>query len=347
MDATPPVNAAPTTPPPAASAPVAAPVPAPDLSVSPGPHIHEAGLSTRRMMFDVVAALIPLVMVALWLFGRYAAWTLLITVGATLLAEAAFASMRRRRPTLGDGSALVTGLILGLSLPPGAPWYVGAVGGFAAIGLAKALYGGLGQNLFNPAMVGRAFVMIAFPAAVGASAYVIQNTSVDVLSGATPLTAMKMEGRTSDLLLLFLGRTNGSLGETSALGALVGGLFLCARRSAAWQIPAGALLSVLVFSGLGNLMDPDPKWTVFHQLSSGAFMLGAFYIITDPVTSPLTVKGRWIFGAGFGALVLLIRAYSGYPEGVMFAVLIMNSLVPLINRQTVPVPVGGPVPVKK
>ena len=196
-------------------------------------------------------------------------------------------------------------------------------------------------------MVGRAFVMIAFPAAVGASAYVDASAVVEAVTRATPLTALKQEGLPTSLADLFIGSTNGSLGETSALACLIGGLYLCIRRTASWEIPAGVIAAVAAIAGLINLTDMQAHWTVAHHILGGALLFGAFFIATDPVSSPMTPKGKWIFGAGVGALVMLLRKLSGYPEGVMFAVLIMNALVPLINRWTIPVPVGGPVPVPK
>lgn len=327
--------------------PSSAPPPAPVLGVAPGPHIQSGALTTRRMMYDVLIGLVPLAATALWVFRGGAVFQIVIGLAAALAAEAAFTLMRGRRPTLADGSAAVTGLILALSLPATAPWYVAAVGAMVGIGIGKIIFGGLGQNIFNPAMVGRAFVMIAFPSLVGATAYVDLTSTVDALTHATPLTALKMEGAATALGPLFLGTVNGSIGETSALAALLGGLYLCLRRTASWEIPAGAIAAVLVFTGIPNLFNPFAPWSVFHHLSAGAFLFGAFFIATDPVSSPLTPKGKWIFGAGYGALVLMIRKLSGYPEGVMFAVLLMNALTPLINRWTIPVPVGGPVPERK
>lgn len=326
--------------------PTASAAPAPQLTVAPGPHIADGSLTTRRMMLDVILAALPLVGVSLALFRQYAALQIALSIASALAAERLFGWMRRRPSTLGDLSAAVTGLILGLSLPAAAPWYVAVVGAFAGIGFGKAVFGGLGQNIFNPAMVGRAFVMMAFPAALGATAYVAPSLGIDALTQATPLTAFKMSGRATDLLPLFLGWTNGSIGETSALAALVGGVYLCARGTAAWRIPAGAIVAMAALAGIPDLFRSTP-WTVGHQLASGAFMFGAFFIATDPVSSPLTPKGQWIFGAGFGALVLLIRKLSGYPEGVMFSVLLMNAVTPLINRWTIPTPVGGPVPERK
>lgn len=319
----------------------------PVLTIEAGPHIHDGALTTRRMMVDVILGLIPLIISAIWVFRGYAVFQMVLSVVAALLAEALYAGMRGRKPTLCDGSAVVTGLILALSLPATAPWYVSVVGSFVAIGIGKAVFGGLGNNIFNPAMVGRAFVMIAFPAALGATAYVSAKSGVDAMTMATPLTEMKMAGHVTPLMPLFLGNVNGSIGETSALAAIIGGIYLCLRRTASWEIPVGSLLAVALFSGIPNLRHPNLEWSALHTICSGALLFGAFFIATDPVTSPLAPKGKLIFGFGFGALVLLIRKMSGYPEGVMFAMLIMNALTPLINRATIPTPVGGPVPERK
>jgi len=313
------------------------------VHVAPAPHVVRCDLTTRRMMLDVLIALVPVVGVSVYVFRAYAVRQLAVCIASCVVAEWVFAAMRRRRASIGDFSAVVTGSILALSLPGTAPWYVGVIGSFAAIGIGKAVFGGVGQNLFNPAMVGRAFVMIAFPAALGASGYVLANSSVEAITQATPMTAYKQMGETTSLGALLLGTTNGSLGETSAIACLIGGLYLCIRRTASWEIPAGAIVAVGIFAGLANLADLESQWTVLHHLLGGALLFGAFFIATDPVSSPLTPKGKWIFGAGIGAFVMLIRTFSGYPEGVMFSVLVMNSVVPLINRWTIPRPVGGPV----
>jgi len=181
---------------------------------------------------------------------------------------------------------------------------------------------------------------------LGAAAYVSADAGLDVVSSATPLAALK-KGELPLLGGLFLGDVNGSLGETSALACIVGGAYLCIRRVASWEIPAGALATVFVLSVLGYLFDPTAPFMALHHLTGGALLFGVFFIATDPVTSPLTPAGKWIFGPGLGALVMLIRVFSGYPEGVMFAVLLMNAAVPLINRCTIPRPLGGPVPERK
>jgi len=313
----------------------------PTIHVAPSPHVSNMVMTTRGMMLDVLIALVPVAAAAFLFFGWLAAKQLLTCVAASLAAEAIFTRMRGRLLSLTDLSAIVTGLILGLSLPATAPWYVGCIGAVVAIGIGKLVFGGLGMNIFNPAMVGRAFVMIAFAGSMAASGYVMPGEGVDALSQATPLTAFKQSGVIAPLSSLFWGNVNGSLGETSVLACLLGGIYLCVRRSASWEIPAGILLSVLFIAGVVNLFNLGAAWTVLHQLASGALLFGAFYIATDPVTSPLTSRGKWIYGVGIGAVIMLLRYFSGYPEGVMFAVLLMNAVTPLINRWNIPRPFGG------
>ena len=313
----------------------------PAIHVAPSPHVFSMEMTTRGMMRDVLIALGPVVFAAIYYFRWMAVKQLLISVIACLAAEAIFTRMRSRPLCLKDLSAGVTGIILGLSLPATAPWFVGCIGAVVAMGIGKMVFGGLGMNLFNPAMVGRAFVMIAFAGNLAASGYVDPSGSVDIISQATPLTAYKQTGAAVPMSSLFWGLTNGSLGETSALACLLGGLYLCLRRVASWQIPAGILVSTTIIGGIVNLADPGSQWTVLHHLLGGALFFGAFFIATDPVTSPLTPKGKWIFGIGIGAIVMLLRLLSGYPEGFMFAVLLMNAVTPLINRWTIPRPFGG------
>jgi len=321
--------------------------PEPGFYVAPAPHLAGRGgsSSTRWMMVDVLVALVPVLVAALWVFQWYAVKQVAICVIACLVAESLCMRWRGRCGSVRDLSAVVTGAILALSLPWSAPWYVGAIAGIVAVGLGKVVFGGLGQNLFNPAMVGRAFALVCFPAALGASAYQADGTVLDVVSRATPLTLAKQMGEGSPLWPLFIGNLNGSLGETSALACLLGGLYLCLRRTASWEIPAAIVVTVAVLGGAAHAGGLS-VWGAAEHLFGGALLLGAFYIATDPVTSPVTKRGKCLFGMGIGAVVVLIRLFSGYPEGVMFAVLLMNAVTPLINRWTVPRPVGGPVPVR-
>lgn len=321
----------------------------PTIHVAPGPHVVNQSDSTRRMMIDVLIGLIPVTIASVAVFQLHAVKIIALCVASCVAAEAIFTRMRNRPLPIRDGSAVVTGMILAFSLPATCPWWVAVIGSFAAIGLGKVVFGGVGMNIFNPAMVGRAFVMIAFAWALGAGAYVDPASSVHAITRATPMThAFKGGAVESGLLLkLFLGNTNGCLGETSALACLIGGAWLLVRRSASWRIPAGAIVGLGLVAGLANLLNPSAQWTVLHHLFGGAFLLGALFILTDPVSSPVTRKGRFLFGLGFGVLVMLIRLLTNYPEGVMFSVLLMNAVAPLINRWTVPRPVGGPVPEPK
>ncbi len=314
---------------------------APVIQVSASPHLSSTGFTTRRMMVDVLIALLPVVFMSIYVFKLYAVKQLLICLVSCLVAELIFEKMRDKPFTLDDCSAAITGLILGLSLPGTAPWYVGVLASVVAIGLGKVIFGGLGMNIFNPAMVGRAFVMIAFAGSMAASGYEDINSAVDAITRATPLDAFKQSGTQIPVFDLFVGLTNGSLGEVSAIACLIGGLYLCIRRTASWEIPAGVIAAVVVLGGIADLVNQCSGWTVIHHLFRGDILFGAFFIATDPVTSPLTPRGKFIFGAGTGAFIMLLRIFSGYPEGVMFAVLLMNSLTPLINRWTIPKPFGA------
>jgi electron transport complex protein RnfD len=292
------------------------------------------------MMVDVLIALLPLVCVSIYVFKLYAVKQLLICLSCCLASEAVFVRMRGKPFTLKDCSAAVTGVILALSLPGTAPWYVGVISSVVAISIGKIIFGGLGMNIFNPAMVGRAFVMISFAGVMGATAYEIPGDLVNAISRATPLTAFKQTSVIAPISDLFWGTTNGSLGETSAIACIIGGLYLCIRRTASWEIPLSVISMIIIISAVKDITGPATGYLVLHHLMGGAALFGAFFIATDPASSPLTRKGKLIFGCGIGALVMLIRIFSGYPEGVMFAVLLMNAMTPLINRWTIPRPLG-------
>lgn len=320
------------------------------ITVASSPHINNQGISTRRIMLDVIISMLPLVVASIIFFKQYAIMQLAFSIASCLVAELIFTSlMRRKGVTLGDLSAIVTALVLALSMPATAPWYVTVIAGFAAIGIGKAVFGGLGMNIFNPAMVGRAFVMIAFAGAMAASGYVDLSSQVDIITQATPLTAFKQNAQSINLYALLIGNANGSLGETSAIACVIGGLYLCVRKVINWEVPTGVIVAVTVIAAVNALVSSNSavalfsvtSWSILHQLLGGAVLFGAFFIATDPVTSPFTTKGKWIFGLGVGFFIMVLRLFSGYPEGVMFAVLIMNALTPLINRWTIPKPFGG------
>lgn len=328
------------------------------VEVGPSPHLARRSFATQWMMADVLVGLAPAIAMSVLVFRWYAVLQVALCVLTCLVGEAVFTWMRGRPVQLWDLSAVVTGVILALSLPWSTVWYVSVIGSLAAVGLGKAAFGGLGGNIFNPAMVGRAFVMLSFAKALGASAYVSAQAELAVVTQATPLTVAKKVaadvaagkiaagaeaahlGSAGELWPLFLGTVNGSLGETSAFAMLLGGIYLCWRRSAAWQVPVSVIASAFVLAAAANAIGLTP-FTGLQHLLSGSLLMGAFFIATDPVTSPITPRGRWIFGIGVGVLVMLIRLFSGYPEGVMFAVLLMNAAVPLLNRWTIPVPLGG------
>lgn len=305
-----------------------------DWSIAASPHTQNLARSSRAMMVDVCIALLPVVAVSVWNFGFPAVWRIVAGVGSAVAFEAAFHHLRGRAESITDVSAACSGLILTLTLPITAPLYVLLIANLVGISLGKVVFGGMGYNLFNPAMVGRAFVMIAFPSAVGASA------CVDGMSGATPLSAFKYGGDLASLESLWWGSCGGVIGETSAVACLVGGLYLIARRTASWQIPLSLIASMALFSvfrhGIGF-----SEWSWVHELFAGGLMFGAFFIATDPVTSPVSHVGRLVYGVGVAGLTVFFRSLSSYPEGFMFAILLMNAVTPLINTCSIPDPVGG------
>jgi len=323
----------------------------PRLLVTASPHL-SAPLSTSRVMWTVSASLLPVLCAAAWWFGISALLVLVAAVGGACTAERVFG----RKGTLSDGSAVLTGLLLGLSLPPGFPMWMAFVGGAVGIGLGKAVFGGLGQNVFNPALLGRAFLQAAFPIAITTWArhhqgfFVLAGDTLafpfttphplDGTTSATPLGAFKFEGKATGLFDLVVGGTGGSIGETCDLAILVGGAWLAVLGLLAWRVPVAIFASVAGLSALLHAALPaDGAYRCAGPLTmlwSGGLTLGAVYMATDPVTSPITKKGAWVFGAGIGALVVLIRVFGGLPEGVMYSVLIMNALVPLVDRATQP-----------
>lgn len=283
-------------------------------------------------MRTVLLALVPAAVGAVYFFGLHALWLMAACMASAAAAEAVMQILRKKPVTVKDGSALVTGLLLAMTLPPAAPVWMGILGGAIAIFLAKQLFGGLGTNPFNPALAGRAFLAAAFPVqmtswnVLGGS---LAGLGADALTSATPLKLWKMQQVATPLGPLFFGNHLGSLGETSALALLLGAAFLLCRRVIDWRIPAGYLGTVGVLSAL---LGQNP---LFH-LVSGGLLLGAFFMATDPVTSPVTPLGRWAFGIGAGLILVVIRLYGGFPEGVTYSILIMNGFAPLITRATLP-----------
>ncbi len=331
------------------------------------PHTHDSN-SISRIMLLVISALMPATIMGIYLFGWPAFNTLLITIISALLAEAWALKIMKLpiKTTLLDGSALLTGLLLALSLPPWAPWWIAVLGAFFAIVVGKHFFGGLGQNLFNPAMVGRVVLLISFPLEmttwVSPSPINSMNSPsfidsliitfgnsplIDSVSGASVLGFVKTElglGKelTDILPTVFnpvnagLGLSHGSLGETPALLLIFGGVFLIYTRVITWHIPLSMLLTLGVMAEVMHQVNPQLYSGATTHLLSGAAILGAFFIATDPVGSPATIKGQLIFGAGCGLLVYIIRTWAGFPEGVAFAVLLMNAGTPLIDHYIKP-----------
>ena len=307
------------------------------LTISLSPHIH-SGDSINRRMWNVVIALLPALAVALWTFGLPALWVTLVSVGSCLLAEWLIARFLLHKPcTLSNGSALITGLLLAFNLPSILPLWMVAIGAIVAIGIGKMSFGGLGCNIWNPALVGRVFLLISFPAAMttwptGVSSafngFTGASTQSDADTGATLLTHLN-SGDVSmadyNVLDMAIGQMNGSLGEVGAFAILIGLAYLLITRTITWHIPVSILASAALFSwafGGNPVLD----------LLAGGLMLGAVFMATDYVTSPMTHSGQLLFGFMIGLITIIIRKYGAYPEGVSFAILLMNSFVPLINR---------------
>jgi len=306
-----------------------------ELRVTASPHLSGPD-STPGIMWSVVLSLAPVVGASVWFFGPSA---LLVLAAATL---GALVPERLLGRTLGDGSAVITGVLLGLTLPPGIPLWMAFVGGAFGIGFGKLVFGGLGQNVFNPALLGRAFLQAAFPVAIttfpatGGNWWSLRGDNlawpfmspqvVDAQTGATPLGMFKFEQADSAFTNLFWGSTSGSLGETSGLIILVCGAYLALRNHLNWRIPVSILATVGLMSGVIRLIGgpayPSPPFMLF----SGGLLLGAVFMATDMVTSPTTHRGCWIFGFGIGFLVVVIRIWGGLAEGVMYAILLMNAL---------------------
>jgi len=334
-----------------------------EITVSPAPHISQP-LSTRSVMIDVIIGLVPAMAAAGYFFRIHALILIATCIISAVATEWLFNLIRKKPNSLGDFSAVVTGIILALSVPPSLPVWAAVIGSAFAIAIGKMVFGGLGANIFNPAMVGRAFLTACFgmlmttwtvPATINSAMPKIARTErdpkkiVDARTQATPLAWSKQAIKDKEnsyfvnkqLWVMFTGEVGGCLGETSALALLIGGIYLLIRRTINFHIPLAVLLSAFVFAAIANLINPNAYISPIVHLCGGGLLLGAFFIATDPVTAPLTTKGMWIFGFGVGGLTMLIRIVGEYPEGVMYAVLLMNAVTPLIDRFCKLVPAGG------
>ncbi|MBR4064522.1 MAG: RnfABCDGE type electron transport complex subunit D [Tidjanibacter sp.] len=317
------------------------------MIISPAPHVHGPN-KTQRLMLDVLIALVPALVVSTVVYGLRVLALTLFSVCCCLLFEWFIQRyMLRGKLTINNLSAVVTGVLLAFNLPVNIPLWMVAIGALVAIGVAKMTFGGLGKNIFNPALVGRVFMLIAFPVAMTTF-----PEAADAISGATPLTmakeALKNGVPVAEVMQsvsikdMFIGVESGSIGEISALALLLGGLYLLWRRVITWHIPVAVLGSMGIFSLITWLIAPEAYMSPLFHLMGGGAMLGAWFMATDYVTSPMTPKGSIIFGVGVGVITMLVRLWGAYPEGMSFAILIMNSVVPLLDKYILPKRFGAP-----
>ena len=322
------------------------------LNISTSPHI-KRGIATDDIMLNVVYALLPVAMYAVYAFGWSALLVLSTSTLSCVLTEHMLCRWSGMKSTVSDWSAVITGLLLGLTLPPSFPLWMAFIGGVIAIALGKFVFGGLGYNVFNPALVGRAVLQAAFPVAITTwypsfmsdrftaipgSIFTLPflEPRIDGITGATPLSIFKFDKINTDTSDLALGLVSGSTGETCAWLIILGGIYLIARKMMNWRIPVAILLSVFILSGLLFLLDPQEYPSPMFMLFSGGLMLGAVFMATDMVASPLTPAGVIIYGVIIGIIVVVIRVWGGLPEGVMYAILLANALSPHIDKMIRP-----------
>ena len=315
------------------------------LTVSLSPHTYDER-SVKGLMTGVIVALLPAWGVGIWVFGLGAVKVTLVAVASSVFFEYAIQRFLLKSPVrISDGSAVVTGLLLAFNLPSNLPWVFVILGSLVAIGIGKMSFGGLGNNPFNPALVGRVFLLVSFPVAMTSwpQPFASRWQWIDGVTGATPLALVKEGLRNGQAISqissqlpsyadLFWGRIGGCVGEISACALLVGLAYMLYKRIVTWHIPVSIITTVGLLTGALWMYDPQAYMNPLFHILSGGILLGAFFMATDLVTSPVTAKGMVIFGIGIGALTVLIRVFGVYPEGVSFAILIMNAFVPLINR---------------
>ena len=332
-----------------------------NLTMSLSPHIHN-GDSVEKNMYGVLIALIPAFICSVIFFGWGAIIVTAVSVAACLIFEYLIQKyLLRQNPTIWDGSAIITGVLLAFNLPVSIPLWIVAIGALVAIGVGKMSFGGLGNNIFNPALVGRVFLLISFPVQMTTWPTPQGFATTDAVTGATPLAIVKAalasngteaaSGATaqgpqsvSEILAahgitvpdMLYGNMGGSLGEVAAIALLIGFAYMLLRKIITWHIPVAIFATVIVFTGILHLANPEQFAGPLFHLFTGGLMLGAIFMATDYVTSPMTHKGMWIYGIGIGVLTVLIRVFGSYPEGMSFAILIMNGLTPLINHSCKP-----------
>lgn len=315
------------------------------FTVSGSPHVHGTN-STPKLMYGVVIALVPAMLVSLYYFGLEAARVLILAAAASLFFEWVIQKYLIKGPiTITDGSALVTGILLAFNVPSNLPSWMVIIGALVAIGMAKMSFGGLGKNVFNPALVARVFLLISFPVQMTSwpKPHAITKGFADVITGPTPLgivkeglgagkTISELKPELPSYLQEMTGQMGGSIGEVSAIALLIGGIYMIWKKIITWHIPVAVLGTVAVFTGILWGFNPESYADPAFQLLTGGLMLGAIFMATDMVTSPMTHGGQLLFGFGVGLITVLIRIWGAYPEGVSFAILLMNAVVPLINR---------------
>ncbi len=316
------------------------------LTISLSPHVH-GGDSVKKNMYGVCIALLPALLCSFYFFGIGAIAVTAVSVASCVFFEWAISKylLKNPRPTITDGSAILTGILLAFNLPSNFPLWMVVIGALFAIGVVKMTFGGLGCNLFNPALAGRAFLLISFPVQMTTWPTPGQGfLTLDATTGATPLATMKLiakgEASMSDLSNsltdMLIGNTGGCLGEVCAIAILLGLIYLLVKKIITWHIPVSILVTVAVFSGLMHLANPTTYVAPQYELLSGGLLLGAVFMATDYVTSPMTHKGQLIYGVAIGLLTMVIRTWGAYPEGMSFAILIMNAFTPLINNYCKP-----------
>ncbi len=319
------------------------------LIVSPSPHIR-SGLTIPKLMYGVIIALMPAFLFSVYLFGIGAIIVTFASVVSCVFFEYIITRyLLKRNAEINDGSAIVTGVLLAFNVPSNLPWWLVVMGSLVAIGIAKMTFGGLGNNPFNPALVGRVFLLVSFPVQMTSwpVAFASRLKYMDAVTAATPLGLIKEGLKNGDSLVslmaklpshldIFLGREPGSIGEVSAILLIIGFIYMLYKKIITWHIPVTVIATMFVFSGILWISNPTKFTDPVFQIQSGGAMLGAIFMATDYVTSPMTIRGMYIFGIGIGIITILIRDFGSYPEGVSFAILIMNAFVPVINKYVKP-----------
>ena len=299
--------------------------------ISESPHL-KSRVKTPYVMKQVIIGLLPAVIASVIFFKYWAVFLILNCCLTAVITESIICKIRRQPLVLNDYSALVTGLLLALILPPSISWYAATLGSVFAVIAGKHLFGGIGSNIFNPALIGRAFLMAAYPKML--TVYV-KPFDIDAISSATPLALRKFSHVMTPLNDLFLGNVAGSLGETSAFCLIIGGAYIIIRKIADWRTPVSLLFTTAIIAFIFHRINPTNGSVLFHLLSGG-LLIGALFMATDPVTTPITKRGRYIFGIGSAIVIMVIRYWGGLQEGVMYGILFMNAFTPLINRYTKP-----------